>query len=151
MTPNPQRQTAKSVKIMAKGPDRRKIRKLVLSLGLDRRRVYTVGCFGELAIVGRYTSDCSGCSCDCGDGYGCSHGCAGCDECGYTGKRRTWFPEPFRANDRFYQVRPYECPGCKRPMEHFDAGCKPCSELFDRSFKPLSAQPPQSPITPEEV
>jgi hypothetical protein len=43
---------------------------------------------GEECIVLRYTRVCSGCDCDCGDGYGCSHGASGCDECGYTGKRR---------------------------------------------------------------
>lgn len=37
-----------------------------------------------------YTYNCSGCSCDCGDGYDCSHGAPGCSECGYTGRRRDW-------------------------------------------------------------
>lgn len=46
------------------------------------------------SVRARWTRECSGCSCDCGDGYGCSHGAGGCDECGYTGKRREemWIP-----------------------------------------------------------
>ncbi len=45
--------------------------------------------------VGAYTGECSGCACDCGDGYPCSHGAGGCDECGYTGKRVRHFPVAF--------------------------------------------------------
>lgn len=60
---------------------------------LDRRRRHMIirGQVCELAVE---TVACSGCSCDCGDGYPCYHGAAGCHECGYTGKRRwaIWVP-----------------------------------------------------------
>lgn len=116
------------VKLFASDPvDRRKIRSLVLKHGLDRRKVYCVGCFGELASDSKYTGDCNGCSCDCGDPYGCSHGCAGCDECGYTGKRINHFPDPVRVGDRYIQIHPSFCSGCGAPQEHFDSGCEPCA------------------------
>ena len=38
---------------------------------------------------------CSGCDCDCGNVYGCNHGAGGCDECGYTGKRREGMHLPY--------------------------------------------------------
>lgn len=49
-------------------------------------------------FIGRWTIACTGCSCDCGDGYPCGHGASGCSECGYTGKRRDamWLPLPIR-------------------------------------------------------
>lgn len=50
---------------------------------------------GRLFTYGEWTESCSGCSCDCGDGYGCSHGAAGCQECGFTGKRRSGMHAPF--------------------------------------------------------
>lgn len=118
------------VKVQIKDPrKRRKIRGLVLRLGLDRRRVYTQGMMGELAILGEITRDCSGCACDCCDGM-CSHGSHGCEECGYTGKRREMFPEPVMVGlepgkRRPYQIAPYYCV-CGRELEHFDAGCEPC-------------------------
>lgn len=43
---------------------------------------------GVMCEVVKYTHPCSGCSCDCSDGYGCDHGNSGCHECGYQGKRR---------------------------------------------------------------
>ncbi len=49
---------------------------------------------GELIRWHKYTSNCSGCSCDCSDGHGCNHGNSGCHECGYTGKRRNFVPIP---------------------------------------------------------
>lgn len=45
------------------------------------------------------TRECSGCSCDCGEGYGCSHGAAGCEECGYTGKRREGMHSPINLDE----------------------------------------------------
>ena len=62
-------------------------------LRLDRRRKYFEWC-DNLIYNQWYTAPCSGCSCDCSDGYGCSHGNAGCQECGYTGKRRDIYPMP---------------------------------------------------------
>lgn len=54
---------------------------------LDRRRSY--GWDGqELYELARYSTTCCGCSCDCGEGYGCSHGASGCAECGFTGRNR---------------------------------------------------------------
>lgn len=82
------------VKIQHDDPTaRRRIRIKVLMLGLDRRKVYTA-VDGVLATWERFTGVCSGCRCDCGDGYPCSHGAAGCHECGYTGKRVIRFAAP---------------------------------------------------------
>lgn len=65
----------------------------VKELKLDRRhKWYEFN--GELIFDGKYTTPCTGCSCDCSDGYGCSHGNSGCGECGYTGKRRGFYPVP---------------------------------------------------------
>lgn len=105
----------------------RAVIRLVLRHQLDRRKVYTVGYDGELATVERFTDSCSGCSCDCGGGYPCSHGCSGCDECGYTGKRVKSFPSPVEVNGEFLQVRPYFCSGCGAVLQHFDAGCPGCA------------------------
>lgn len=82
---------------------RRKVVALVRRHGLDRRKVYIIGYDGELATDGYYTGKCSGCSCDCTEG-GCSHGCAGCSECGYTGKRRHYFPTPVLINGKFVRI-----------------------------------------------
>ncbi len=88
--------------------DRRAVRRLVMRLKLDRRKVYTLGHDGELATEEWFTGACSGCSCDCGEGYGCSHGGAGCDECGYTGKVKQYFPLPIdRPKLGLIQVRPH--------------------------------------------
>lgn len=65
----------------------------IKELKLDRRRKWEVFRDG-LYYPHRYTAPCSGCSCDCSDGYGCSHGNSGCEECGYTGKRRDVVPIP---------------------------------------------------------
>jgi hypothetical protein len=69
---------------------------------LDRRRKYAV-INGELCSLGRWTDTCSGC-CETVDGHNVhryprdkKHGCligGGCDECGYTGKRRQSFWGP---------------------------------------------------------
>lgn len=74
---------------VAKGCDRKlaaQIRRVVLRLGLDRRKVYCEA-DGLLSTEERFTDRCSGCACDCGDDFPCSHGNGGCRECGYTGKR----------------------------------------------------------------
>lgn len=63
------------------------IRSTVRRLGLDRRKVYVAGFDDVLATDARVTLACSGCSCDLQPG-------CGCHECGYTGKRVQWFPEP---------------------------------------------------------
>jgi hypothetical protein len=65
----------------------------VRELKLDRRRKYFVWC-GELIYAHKYTAPCSGCSCDCSDGHGCNHKNSGCEECGYTGKRKSSVPIP---------------------------------------------------------
>jgi hypothetical protein len=80
-----------------------KIPRLVRRLGLDRRRVYTVGYFNELAVEGRVTTWCSGCRCESCDGR-CSHPSAGCRECGFTGKRIERFPDPVMVNDEMIQL-----------------------------------------------
>ena len=72
---------------------RRRIRAAVLRHGLDRRKIYTA-VDGVLATAEKFTMECSGCRCDCGDGHPCSHGCGGCRECGYTGKRVVLFSCP---------------------------------------------------------
>lgn len=54
---------------------------------------------GKIFTYGEWTRECSGCSCDCGDGYGCSHGASGCEECGYTGKRREGMHTPIDLDD----------------------------------------------------
>ena len=64
----------------------------------EERLVYTV-LDGKLAAEARFTDKCTGCACDCGDGYPCSHGCGGCHECGYTGKRVVRFAYPVEKHD----------------------------------------------------
>lgn len=60
---------------------------------LDRRRKwFAFG--GDVVRNEDITMPCSGCSCDCSDGHGCSHGNSGCHECGYNGKVRSGFPVP---------------------------------------------------------
>lgn len=120
--------------------DRTAIRRLVLKHKLDRRKVYSVGMFGELATVEFYTGDCSGCSCDCGDGYGCSHGCSGCEECGFTGKRRNWFPSPLRVGDGYLQIHPAQCERHNQTLVHFDAGCPGCMAEAERWYRSKSAK-----------
>jgi hypothetical protein len=77
---------------------RRMVVSLVRRNRLDRRLVYTV-LDGKLAAEARFTDKCTGCACDCGDGYPCSHGCGGCHECGYTGKRVVRFAYPVEKHD----------------------------------------------------
>lgn len=68
---------------------------------LDRRKNWAF-VDGELCESISWTQSCSGCSCDCGDGYGCNHGASGCEECGYQGRvrRRMWLPY---SGEREYQ------------------------------------------------
>jgi hypothetical protein len=54
---------------------------------LDRRRRYAL-LLGDVCEHSSYVVPCSGCACDCGDGYPCEHEGCGCHECGYTGRRR---------------------------------------------------------------
>lgn len=81
---------------------RRKIHRAVIRYGLDRRKVYGLGFQGELSTMQRCTLGCSGCSCDCHPG--CGHGCGGCHECGYTGKRVCVFPEPVSVGGKYIQI-----------------------------------------------
>ncbi len=106
-----------------------KIVAAVLEHKLDRRKAYCVGMFGELATVEVVTVNCSGCACDCGDGYPCGHGNSGCERCGYTKKRRDSFPEPVRVSSGYIQIDPATCSNCGISQEHFDSGCKACAEL----------------------
>ena len=74
------------------------IEEAVKDLKLDRRRKYGTH-LGELIYSIKYTAPCSGCSCDCSDGYGCNHGNAGCQECGYKGKRIDYAPVPIQTKE----------------------------------------------------
>ncbi len=62
---------------------------------LDRRLNYSIGESGEVEEEGFCTLRCSGCSCGCEGGCSCGDG-MGCRECGYTGRRRTFFGFPAR-------------------------------------------------------
>lgn len=64
---------------------------------LDRRKAYMI-IHEQVCELSSWTAACTGCACDCGDGYPCSHGAAGCSECGYTGRRRwhAWSPIDIR-------------------------------------------------------
>ena len=75
---------------------------------LDRRRKYFVY-QDNVCFLGWYTTSCSGCF-EGGEYGGLAHnypwdakaGCSvggGCDECGYTGKRRLSFPIPHNFKD----------------------------------------------------
>ena len=63
----------------------------ISELNLDRRHKWEVF-EGKVCHPAKISLPCSGCSCDCGDGYGCNHEPAGCRECGGSGKRRMIFP-----------------------------------------------------------
>lgn len=66
---------------------------------LDRRSNYMISQHGEVEQLSWCTLRCSGCSCDCSScsyGYD-THESSGCEECGYTGKRRHHFGFPPRA------------------------------------------------------
>jgi hypothetical protein len=82
--------------------ERERIRRAVLRLGLDRRRIYSLS-FGTLTTVARCTGICSGCSCDC-SWTGCSHGAYGCKDCGYTGRRTIFFGEPVLVNGKLIEL-----------------------------------------------
>jgi hypothetical protein len=80
------------------------VEEAVKTLKLDRRHKWYEFC-GELIYDGKYTAPCSGCSCDCSDGYGCNHGNSGCHECGYKGKRINYYPVPaFMPDGTFVKV-----------------------------------------------
>lgn len=64
--------------------ERGKLHKVVVVQGIE-------------GYIERWTSHCSGCT-EVGD-YGHTYGSAGCEECGYTGKRRREWWEPFDWND----------------------------------------------------
>lgn len=82
------------------------VEQAVKELKLDRRTKY-FEFLGNLVFNVKHTSPCSGCSCDCSDGYGCNHGNAGCRECGYTGKRRGVYPMPiFHPNGNIVKIKP---------------------------------------------
>lgn len=76
-----------------------------------RQRVLKVYHMGIPGCVIRFTDDCSGCT-EWGD-YGSKYGPSGCEECGYTGKRRReeWVPLPgysdayFKATNRRWKRR----------------------------------------------
>lgn len=84
---------------------RHSLDRLVRRLGLDRRKRYCVW-GGVLCTHEKFTDDCSGCT-DCGD-YGSKYGPYGCRECGYTGKRVVYFPDPVTVNGDFVTVSPNE-------------------------------------------
>lgn len=84
---------------------RREIEKAVALYGMDRRKVYCIY-DGMLATHEKVTTHCSGCRCDCGDGFPCAHGNAGCAECGYTGKRVIYFAAPVDGSIRVEAVTP---------------------------------------------
>ncbi len=65
----------------------------IIGFRLDRRINYSINREGEVEQDGWCTLDCSGCSCGCEGGCSCGPS-AGCSECGYTGKRRTYFSFP---------------------------------------------------------
>lgn len=67
------------------------VREVVQRHKLDRRIKWFAYC-GIVTRDAKATTACSGCSCDCSDGYGCDHGNSGCSECGYTGKRIGIYP-----------------------------------------------------------
>jgi hypothetical protein len=59
------------------------------------RRVVVFG--GVEGYVVRWTAECSGCT-EHGEMGGATYGPFGCDECGYSGKRRREFWSPFDLN-----------------------------------------------------
>lgn len=70
---------------------------------LDRRSNFLINRDNEVEQEAQCTMECSGCSCDCSScsyGYN-AHPATGCQECGYTGKRRMFFgfpPSPPKAS-----------------------------------------------------
>ena len=95
--------------------ERRSVQRMVMRLRLDRRRVYGVGYDGELCTDGVVVLSCSGCT-ETVDGHNSfgfpvdpRHGClvgGGCEECGYTGKRRETFQCPVMIDGRTVAVKP---------------------------------------------
>jgi len=81
------------------------VEEAVKALKLDRRHKWHEW-MGELIYDHKYTHPCSGCRCDCSDGYGCNHGNSGCHECGYTGKRIGYVPVPaFMPDGRIVEIK----------------------------------------------
>lgn len=78
------------------------LERLVRALGLDRRKRY-VEWQGVLCTREHTTIDCTGCT-EHGDYGTVLSGPNGCDECGYTGKRRIEFPDPVTVNGEFVPV-----------------------------------------------
>lgn len=74
-----------------------RICELVETNGLDKRKTYSVWC-GVLCTDEVVTTECSGCT-EFVDGHR-SYGPLGCEECGYTGKRRQHFPAPVLVEGR---------------------------------------------------
>jgi len=77
---------------------RARIRRAVLRHKLDRRFVYTACPEGILSTTGKFTGKCSGCEAMDGSNFGCS-------ECGHTGKRVTYFPEPVGSGTDFIHIK----------------------------------------------
>jgi hypothetical protein len=75
------------------------LKQAVKKYKLDKRVKWFAFC-GNVTRDVKVTLPCSGCSCDCSDGYGCNHGNSGCFECGYTGKSRTGYPVPALINGK---------------------------------------------------
>lgn len=87
------------VRVTHKDPKvRARIRRSVLRHKLDRRFVYTVCLEGILSTTGKFTGKCSGCEAMDGSNFGCS-------ECGHTGKRVTYFPEPVGSGTDFIHIK----------------------------------------------
>lgn len=95
-----------AVKVIGSPEAKAAIHGVVALHKLDRRKLYAES-WGLLCTDEKVTLPCTGCSCD--SEYPCS--CcgkrgAGCEECGYTGKRVTHFPAPVLLNGE-----PIEIPG----------------------------------------
>jgi predicted amidophosphoribosyltransferase len=43
-----------------------------------------------------------------------------------------YFPSPVDLPEiGYFQIKPCNCSGCGKPMEHFDAGCSDCAKKED--------------------
>lgn len=78
------------------------VESLVRKLGLDRRKKYSEH-MGYLVTTAHGTMPCTGCTVS-GD-YGEMGASFGCSECGYTGKRRTIWPEPVTINGEMVKIK----------------------------------------------
>lgn len=79
------------------------VEEAVKTLKLDRRRKW--GEYSGLLCTNAWvTVSCSGCS-EYDEGY--FRGAMGCSECGYTGKRRNLYPNPYQdENALFVKISP---------------------------------------------